>query len=69
MSVNLFPPFTYRRIGSPSPIRTRSFQLSASQRQPPQGYIFEWLRGTYYIPVARGYGTPDVLRITAQDVS
>ena len=27
----------------------RSFQLSASQRQPPQGYISEWLRGTYCI--------------------
>jgi hypothetical protein len=26
---------------------TRSFQLSASQRQPPQGHISEWLRGTY----------------------
>ena len=47
----------YWRISSLSPTITRSFHSPISQRQPPQGHISDWLRGTYITIIRKGRAT------------
>ena len=53
---------TDRRIGSFSPTTNSVFHSPISQRQPPQGHISDWLRGTYSSLIIMGEVFPRIIR-------